>query len=157
MKLFFGMSRRDQGFPSHEQSHYLLHGNGTANNIADVGSRVSTRPNGLNTALRLVAYLCLDHIASAVSDNTLCSFSKTLDGVCAVHSAGNKLPAAFQVLQYSVATALGVTRPLPPCTIFIDVESVGPDMSDKDVLVVEALPASSHSSYTTIAIPVQKR
>lgn len=56
-----------------------------------------------------------------------------------------------------MATALGITRPSPPVTIVIDVESEVPEMSNAGVMVVKALPASSHALYKAISVLVRKR
>lgn len=56
-----------------------------------------------------------------------------------------------------MTTALGVTRPLHPVTIIIDVDSVSSEMCSTEVMVVEELLASSHSPYNYIVVPVRKR
>lgn len=68
----------------------------------------------------------------------------------------NKLPAVFEALPSPVSSALGVTRPSPPTTIFLDVKSVGPELYNTDVIVAEALPVSSHLPYSAIAVQVRE-
>lgn len=69
----------------------------------------------------------------------------------------NKLLAAFQSLLYSVAMALGMTRPQHPATVSIDVMRLVPDMFNADVIVAGELPTFSYAPYMTIVVPVRKR
>lgn len=54
-----------------------------------------------------------------------------------------------------MATALGITRLLLSATIFFNVESVVPEITNMDTMVADALPASSHSANMNIAVPVR--
>lgn len=57
----------------------------------------------------------------------------------------------------SVASALGMTLHSTPATDLIEVESVGPEISNANVRVNEELPASSRSPYITVAVSGCKR
>lgn len=56
-----------------------------------------------------------------------------------------------------MAITIHVARPTPPAAILIDIESVTPELSNKDVKVAKELPAFSYGSYMTISVPVCKR
>lgn len=68
-----------------------------------------------------------------------------------------KQQAVFPSLPYFVATALVVTLYSTPATIFIDDKSVVPEISETDIMVVEALPASISFPYQTNAVLMRKR
>lgn len=61
-----------------------------------------------------------------------------------------------QALSSSVAATFAVTRPSAPATVFIDVESAGPEISNTDIMVAETLSTSNQSLYMTTAVPVRK-
>lgn len=68
----------------------------------------------------------------------------------------NKLPEVFHSLPSSRAAVLEVTRPSPPATNIINVESMVSGMSNTDVTVAKVLLASSHSPHMSTAVPVRK-
>lgn len=67
------------------------------------------------------------------------------------------LPAEFQALTSSVATAFGVTQHSPLATIVIDIDSVGSGISNKDVMIADALPVSGYLQYMLIVVAARKR
>lgn len=56
-----------------------------------------------------------------------------------------------------MTTVLDVTCPLPSAGIVIDNDSVAPEFSYADVMVVQELPGSSHAPCVRIAVFVSKR
>lgn len=69
----------------------------------------------------------------------------------------NRLLAMFKYLPSSVAIALSNTRPESPATALIVAESVVPEIFHADIMVAEALLASSHAPYMSIVVLVRKR
>lgn len=108
-------------------------------------SRELVRPNELGVALWFVTYLYLDHNALVVSKNTLYRMQEGSTRFVQYAPQTSKLRAVFQAVPSLVAIALDVARPSPTGTIVIDLESVGPEMTNTDIVVAEALPPSSHS------------
>lgn len=98
----------------------------------------------------------LVHVTSAISNNIIYTVQERWAGFAQHAQQRNKLPADVQSLMSSVATALGVKRPLPPVTVGIDVEIVVPEMSNTNVMVAGAFPAPSHLPYVTTAVPARK-
>lgn len=66
----------------------------------------------------------------------------------------NKLPVVFEAFPSPMATAVGVTILLLPVTIVFDVESVGSNISKRDIVVAKSLPGSCHSLNKTVAVSV---
>lgn len=123
-KTFLVLSKRGQGFAPREQLHYLLQGKGTVNNEADLDSEAWNRPNEQAALLLFVTYPNSDHIASAISNNTLYTKQENKSRFTQFALQTNKLPAEFQALLFSIATALSVTCPSLPAAIVIGVESI---------------------------------
>lgn len=153
-KRFLVLSKWNQRIAPSEECHYLLHGKCAVNNEVDVERRVWS---GLHDLDPVFQFFSNAPIAMAVSNKTLHKKQEGWTRFAQFDLQTNKLPAVYRSLSPSLTTALGVTRSFPPTAFVIDIKSAVSKMSKTNVMIAEALPASGHSSYMTIAVPVRKR
>lgn len=99
----------------------------------------------------------MNHIDTAVSNDTLFTIQKSKTGFAQYALQTNKLPVVSLSFLSSLAIAPGVVYQLLSVTVEIDVKSMAPMMSRTVIMISKELSASNHAQYMTIAIPVWTR